>query len=698
MKHHGILTNQEIAKAIEIAGTELERAGIEDNICLVYRLSLEEILLNYQEQMGEGVPFTIRHWKQNGDLKTRLTVVGKSVDPFDDNSLVLTMLRERARNTPASWQYERGQNRIEFVFTLHNTTWKNLRFSWKYTVNSRKILGASVACQLISAGLGILAPIVSARIIVDITTNEARRVLLIALTLLVVQLLRNLFLVLSNQGYNKAYSRTLSLLEEDLVENVLQVESQCVDEKGSGLFIQRITTDTQRIASGFNSIADMITQTMNYVGVLFAMVIVHPLIAMFVIVIIGVQYFLEVWRTKRLYKDDRIYRSANERFSGLVGEMVRGHKDVKLLNCEKQFSTELRARIDDANEKRFFMQNRSWNVKLYRWQIGEVGTFALFSLLAYLIAQGNLLLSTALVIYSYYTDLGPNAIKVISTFMDSIADFNISNERVHTLLNSPEFPKERFGDRDLPGFKGEIAFEHVHFSYHPEDKNYPKVLEDMCFSVRPNEMVGLVGKSGCGKSTTFNLLSRLYVPTAGRILLDGVDMKELSRETVRANMTVVTQNPYIFRMSVRDNLRLVKPDLTEDEMREVCRKACIDEDIESMPDKYDTLIGEGGVNLSGGQRQRLAIARCLLRNSRILLFDEATSALDNKTQAMIQQAIDNLRKDRTVIIIAHRLSTIANADRILFMQDGGILAEGTHEHLLRACEPYQSLSAMESKA
>lgn len=698
MKHHGILTNQEIAKAIEIAGTELERAGIEDKICLVYRFALEEILLIYQEQIGEGVPFTIRQWKQNGDLKTRLTVVGKSMDPFADNSLVLTMLRERARNTPASWQYKRGQNRVDFVFTLNNTTWKNLRFSWKYTVKSRKILGASVVCQLISAGLSILAPIVSARIIVAFTANEAKRVLLIALTLLVVQLLRNLFLVLSNQGYNKAYSRTLSLLEEDLVENVLQVESQCVDEKGSGLFIQRITTDTQRIASGFNSIADMITQAMNYVGVLFAMVIVHPLIAMFVIVIMGAQYSLEVWRTKRLYKDDRIFRSANERFSGLVGELVRGHKDVKLLNCEKQFSAELRNRIDDANDKRFFMQNRSWNAKLCRWEIGEVGTFALLALLAYLIAQGKLLLSTALVIYSYYTDLGPNAIKVIGTFMDSIADFNISNERVHTLLNSPEFPKERFGDRDLPSFKGEIAFEHVHFSYHPEDKNYPKVLEDMCFSVRPNEMVGLVGKSGCGKSTTFNLLSRLYVPTAGRILLDGVDMKELSRETVRANMTVVTQNPYIFRMSVRDNLRLVKPDLTEDEMREVCRKACIDEDIESMPDKYDTLIGEGGVNLSGGQRQRLAIARCLLRNSRILLFDEATSALDNKTQAMIQQAIDNLRKDRTVIIIAHRLSTIANADRILFMQDGGILAEGTHEHLLRACEPYQSLSAMESKA
>jgi ABC-type multidrug transport system fused ATPase/permease subunit len=160
-------------------------------------------------------------------------------------------------------------------------------------------------------------------------------------------------------------------------------------------------------------------------------------------------------------------------------------------------------------------------------------------------------------------------------------------------------------------------------------------------------------------------------------------------------MTVVTQNPYIFRMSVRDNLKLVKPDLTDGEMQEVCRLACIDEDIANMPEGYDTLIGEGGVNLSGGQRQRLAIARSMLRDSRIILFDEATSALDNTTQARIQQAIDNMRRDRTVIIIAHRLSTIMNADRILYMQDGRILAEGTHEGLMSSCGEYRTLAAME---
>ena len=694
MKYRGTLTNQEITRAVEAGRTELERAGIEDKVCLAYRFALEEVLLIYKDQIGEGKPFTLRYRKLKGDLQTRLTVAGEAVNPFVEGSEILNLLQERARNTP-SWHYANGKNRIDFIFTLYNTTLKNLRFSWKYTVNSRKTLGLSVASQFISAGLGIVAPAISAKIIIAYTTNEADRVLLIALALLGVQLLRNRFLVISNQGYNRAYSQTLSLLEKDLVDNALRVESQCMDEKGSGLFIQRITTDTQRIASGFNSIADMITQALNYIGVLVAMVLVHPLIALFVIVIMGVQYALEMWRTKRLYKDDRIYRSANERFSGLVGEMVRGEKDVKLLNCEEQFSTELESRIKDANDKRLFMQARSWSAKLYRWQIGEVGSFALIVLLAWLISQGRLLPSVALVLYSYYSDLGPNAIKVIGNFMDSIADFNISNERVHALLNSPEFPKEHFGEKELPDPRGEITFEHVRFSYHPEDRKYPKVLEDLCFTIHPGEMVGLVGKSGCGKTTTFNLLSRLYNPTNGRILFDGIDMQELSRNAVRANMTVVTQNPYIFRMSVRDNLRLVKPDLTDEEMREVCKLACIDEDIENMPSGYDALIGEGGVNLSGGQRQRLAIARCILRDSRIILFDEATSALDNTTQARIQQAIDNLRHNRTVIIIAHRLSTIANADRILYMQDGRILAEGTHEQLMEICEPYQSLAAME---
>ena len=153
------------------------------------------------------------------------------------------------------------------------------------------------------------------------------------------------------------------------------------------------------------------------------------------------------------------------------------------------------------------------------------------------------------------------------------------------------------------------------------------MLNDLCFKVKSGEMVGLVGKSGCGKSTAFNLIPKLYVPTSGRVLIDGIDINELTNDSIRNNVTIVPQNPYIFRMSVRDNLKIVKDGITDEEMERVCRLACIDEDIKAMPDGYDTLIGEGGVKLSGGQRQRLAIARSMLKDSRIILFDEATSAM-----------------------------------------------------------------------
>ncbi|MCR4924006.1 MAG: ATP-binding cassette domain-containing protein, partial [Lachnospiraceae bacterium] len=228
--------------------------------------------------------------------------------------------------------------------------------------------------------------------------------------------------------------------------------------------------------------------------------------------------------------------------------------------------------------------------------------------------------------------------------------------------------------------------------------SYKPVLKEMSFTIKPGEMVALVGKSGCGKSTVLNLLCRLYDPDSGRILFDGEEVRTLTKEALRDNLTMVSQSPYIFNMTVRENLKVAKSDITDEEMKRVCVLACIDEDIEAMPEKYDSVIGEGGVNLSGGQRQRLAIARGLLKDYKVILFDEATSALDNITQAKIQKAIESIGKGRTIILIAHRLSTVINADRIMYMDDGNIIASGTHEELLEQCEQYRELYLEEEKA
>ena len=189
----------------------------------------------------------------------------------------------------------------------------------------------------------------------------------------------------------------------------------------------------------------------------------------------------------------------------------------------------------------------------------------------------------------------------------------------------------------------------------------------------------------------------MYDVNQGKITIDGVNINKLDKDSIRGNITIISQNPYIFNMSIRDNLKLVKNNLSDEEMYNACKIACLDDFIQELPNGYDTIIGEGGVNLSGGQKQRLAIARALVQKTEIILFDEATSALDNETQEKIQRAIENMKNEYTILIIAHRLSTIIHSDRILYLENGKIIAQGTHHELLNKCPSYQKLYETEIK-
>ena len=213
----------------------------------------------------------------------------------------------------------------------------------------------------------------------------------------------------------------------------------------------------------------------------------------------------------------------------------------------------------------------------------------------------------------------------------------------------------------------------------------------MSFEIKPNQRVAFVGKSGAGKTTIFNLITKLYRNEKGKILLDDIDINDLTCSSIRDNMSIITQNPYIFNFSIKDNLLLAKKDATMEEIREACKLACIDDYIMSLENQYETKLGENGIILSGGQKQRIAIARALLMKTEIILFDEATSALDNETQSQIQKAIDNLKNEYTVLIIAHRLSTVIDSDTIFVVDDGKIIANGSHNELLKNCDYYKNL-------
>ena len=225
---------------------------------------------------------------------------------------------------------------------------------------------------------------------------------------------------------------------------------------------------------------------------------------------------------------------------------------------------------------------------------------------------------------------------------------------------------------------------------------YISIITGLSLNIEPNKKTAVVGRSGNGKSTIFNLLLRYFDATKGEILIDDVNIKDLSEDSLRKNISVIRQMPFLFNLTIMDNFKLVKPDITLDEVRDVCKKAYIDEYIMSLPKKYDTLIGEGGVNLSGGQKQRLAIARTLVLNTKIILFDEATSALDNESQEYIKKTINELVKDHTIIIVAHRLSTIVDADVINIIDKGKLLASGTHKKLMKESDVYSNLYHSES--
>ena len=692
MIQNGTLCPEQIESSLSAVDTFAEKTGLDKQLRIKLRFLVEELLLIYRDALGGDSDFSVHMKEKRGDLFIVINAEGEAFDPMKDPSPILLRILQDSF-APPLWSYSNGRNTVKVVVPVYNTLLKNISLSWKYMQGQRRTFILAVVSQLVSVGLKIAAPVLSARVIVNLETGIFNKILLIAAALLAVLVVTDLALFAANRCYNIVYNKTLTNLEKDLVDGALRITNGCIDEKGTGLFIQRLTADTTSLATGFNTLADLFSQMFNYVGILVAILIASPLVFPVVFVLLFIQSLLELRRAKQMKKDDRIYREANEKFTGFVSEMVKGARDVKLLNSERNFSDELAERINDANDKRMLMQDRAWKYRLTRLELGEFGYFIFIVLLGLLIAQNKMEPVLAIVLFTYYTQLGSPAVLLLGQLMEFIKDFNLSAERVYALLQSPEFPKEQFGSRHLDNVKGELRFDNVSFSYKNSNPQFtPRmILKNMDLRIPAGRTCALVGRSGSGKTTVLNLISTLYKASSGTVSLDGVNIRELDRETIRSNIAVVSQNPYIFNLSIRDNLRIVKPDLTEEEMRRVCKAACIDEDIMNMAEGYDTVIGEGGTNLSGGQKQRLAIARSLLRDSRILLLDEATSALDNVTQSRIRDALHNVRKDHTVIMVAHRLSTIIDADQIIYMEDGKVLDEGTHSELMQRCTPYKEL-------
>ena len=562
----------------------------------------------------------------------------------------------------------------------------NIKFAWKYAKDQKsKIIGFFV-CNVFHVIISIVVPILSAKIMVYLTDNKLIQVLMVALVLFFVEVSRNFFSYLCRYFSQVSYRETFTKLQLDLGRSILKLKNSSIDANSSGVFIQRLTSDTSKMADVFNMVNYNLLDILTNIGIFVAVLIIDYRVFVYLFVMVLIIGLVERKRISLVNDKDKEYRKKNENVSGFVGELVRGVRDIKMLSAEKSFLSELHTKLIDLNKARYDMTKISREYNFLTGSLRDFLDLSMICLLVYLIYIGDLSIAVALVVYNYMGRV-TRIVDSYSFLLEGLKDFNLSTTRIYDIISGKDFPKEKFGNTHIDEIKGNFEFKKVSFEY----KNNEKVLDDLSFKVKAGSTVAFVGKSGTGKTTIFNLLCKMYDVCSGKILLDGNDISELDKESIRDNITIISQNPYIFNLSIRDNLRLVKENLTDEEMEYACHIACLDDLIDSLPDRYDTIVGEGGISLSGGQKQRLAIARALVQKTKIILFDEATSALDNETQAKIQEAIDNLQGEYTILIIAHRLSTIINCDNILFLEEGRILAQGSHNELLKDCSEYKKL-------
>lgn len=493
--------------------------------------------------------------------------------------------------------------------------------------------------------------------------------------------------------YNKLQMSFINKVCKDMYNKYQNLPAIAFEKAGVGELINRLSSDPDRVLDLLNQLVKMILKIIMALIIVIVSfkisVFIGIEITIFAIImgIISSKYFPVIKSTQKEIKNesDKLIKRATENLTGI--------REIKALGIKNNMINLINNDIDNYCNK---------SLKINRYEsvynglnniVYYVLQFIILLTCGYLFIKGHIVYSVLMMVHTYIWRIDEVA-ETLSSFGVNYNKVKVSLSRIDEVVNNKIFKDEIYGDISLNNPKGNVTFKNVSFKY---TKKENLTLDNLSLNIKTNQKTAIVGRSGNGKTTIFNLLLRYFDVTNGKVLIDGVDIKDLTEESLRKTISCVRQNPFLFNMSIFENFKIVKPDITLKEVKEVCKKAYIDEYIESLPKKYNTIIGEGGINLSGGQKQRLAIARTLLLNTKIILFDEATSALDNESQKYIKMTIDDLTKDHTIIIIAHRLSTIIDADEILVIENGKLESKGNHKDLLKKSKVYKGLYENEER-
>ena len=563
--------------------------------------------------------------------------------------------------------------------------------------------------------------ILLAKSVEDITLAKYKHAIINIAIVVGINVVQRICWYFCNVVYNRKANKIMSELNLDLAKQAFKLNSKTFNDHDTGTFVQRIVDDPSRIVDSLATVIDVIMNMATVIVMFIYIATLNIYVSIALVGIVFIAFAIEYRKVKLRRKNRSEVRKKNDKVNSLTTEIVRSEKDIKSLGLEGKLSEVSKERYEDFRKSRYKLDMTDANFGTARNAVIGIGTLLTLILGVYLLDLGLLTLATFMIIYSNRGSVW-DLVWNVGQLTNLIVDIRVSHDRMFSLYDEHEFVTESFGDKALEDVVGEIEFKNVSYTFReyefkrkrkpakgkkegkidysvPPEKTLVsenQIFNNLSFKITPNTTVAFVGKSGSGKSTILNLMSKMYVVDDGEVTIDGVNINELNKETLRKTISLVNQFPYIFDMTIKENLLLAKGDATDEEVEDAINKASLSEFIASLPKGVDTKVGESGIKLSGGQKQRLAIARALLRNSPIIIFDESTSSLDNFAQEEVKKSIDGLKGKSTIVIVAHRLSTIKNVDKIFFLENGVIVDEGTFDKLFEKNDNFKAMFLAEN--